>query len=122
MVNFNGRTDSKETHDVESLRQIVVTVRNLLAPAIRLAGDPDDPKSSGAMQSAGIKELEISFIQSVERAMKELSRWGGACESAWNRLIIEQGMAPGKPPAKHSVKAAAKHAPAKKAKKAAKKR
>ncbi len=51
MVNFKGRTDSKATHDADSLRQIVVTVRNLLAPAIRLAGEPDDPKSHGAMQA-----------------------------------------------------------------------
>ena len=121
MVNFLGRTDSKQTHDAESLRQAVVTIRNLLAPAIRLAGDPDDPKSTGAMQAAGVKTLEIYFIQSLERAMKELSRWGGACENAWTKLIIEQGAAAGAAmgkPAKH----AAKHAVAKPAKKAAKKK
>ena len=95
MVNFLGRTDSKQTHDAESLRHAVVTIRNLLAPAIRLAGDPDDPRSTGAMQAAGIKKLEIYYIQSLERAMKELSRWGGACESAWNKLIIDQGAAHG---------------------------
>ena len=117
MVNFLGRTDSKETHDAESLRQIVVTVRNLLAPAIRLAGDPDDAKSVGAMQQAGVKELEISFIQSLERAMKELSRWGGACESAWTKLLIERGSVSG---SKSAAKAPAKTA--KKAKKVAKKR
>ena len=119
MVNFLGRTDSKETHDAQSLRSAVATVRNLLAPAIRLAGDPDDPKSTGAMQAAGVKELEIYFIQSLQRAQKELSRWGGACESAWNKLLIEQGMGTGKPPAKHAV---AKHAAAKKPAKKAKKK
>jgi hypothetical protein len=118
MVNFLGRTDSKETHDADSLRQIVTTVRTLLAPAIRLAGDPEDPKSTGAMQQAGIKELEISFIQSLERAQKELMRWGGACETAWTKLLIERGS--GKPVAAKTAKPAAK--PAKKAKKAAKKR
>ena len=79
---------------------------------IRLAGEPDDPKSTGAMHAAGVKELEISFYQSVERAMKELSRWGAACESAWNKKMIEKSAtAPAKPAAK-----------AKPAKKAAKKR
>jgi hypothetical protein len=115
MVNFLGRTDSKATHDVESLRQIVTTVRILLAPAIRLAGDPEDPKSVGTMQQAGVKELEIYFIQSLERAEKELSRWGGACEAAWTKLLIERGS--GKAV---TAKPAAK--PVKKAKKAAKKR
>jgi hypothetical protein len=106
MVNFNGRTDSKETHDAESLRRIVTTIRNLLAPAIRLAGDPDDPRSSGAMQAGNVKKLEIYYFQSMERAMKELTRWGGACESAWNKLLIEQGSsAMAKPVAKHVVAA-----------------
>jgi hypothetical protein len=93
MVNFKGRTDSKETHDAEGLRRIIVTVRNLLAPAIRLAGDPDDPKSHGAMQSEGVKHLEIYYFQSLERAMTELSRWGGACESAWNKILMDKGFA-----------------------------
>jgi hypothetical protein len=95
MVNFRGRTDSKATHDAESLRQIVVTVRNLLAPAIRLAGEPEDPKSVGAMQSEGVKNLEIYYFQSLERAMTELSRWGGACESAWHKLLMEKGFSGG---------------------------
>src|SRR6516165_8507983 len=90
MVNFRGRTDSKETHDAEGLRRIIVTVRNLLAPAIRLAGDPDDPKSHGAMQAEGVKNLEIYYFQSLERAMTELRRWGGACESAWHTMLMEK--------------------------------
>jgi hypothetical protein len=90
MVNFKGRTDSKATHDAESLRKIVTSVRELLAPAIRLAGDPDDPKSSGAMQSEGVKNLEIYYFQSLERAMTELRRWGGACESAWHTMLMEK--------------------------------
>ena len=96
MVNFKGRTDSKATHDADSLRQIVVTVRNLLAPAIRLAGDPDDAKSQGAMQSGGVKNLEIYYFQSLERAMTELSRWGGACESAWQKTLMDRGFSGGK--------------------------
>ena len=59
MVNFLGRTDSIETHDAASLRRIVATIRNLLAPAIRLGGDPDDPRSEGAMQAAGVDKLDI---------------------------------------------------------------
>jgi hypothetical protein len=114
MVNFLGRTDSKETHDAQSLRNAVTTVRNLLAPAIRLAGDPDDPKSTGAMQAAGVKHLEIYFIQSLQRAQKELSRWGGACEAAWTKLLIEQGMGTGKHAAKHTAKKPAKKAAKKK--------
>ena len=97
MVNFLGRTDSKETHDVQSLRNAVTTVRNLLAPAIRLAGDPDDPKSTGAMQAAGVKELEIYFIQSLQRAQKELSRWGCLrvrLEQAADRAGHGDGQAP----------------------------
>ena len=112
MPNPYGRIDSVETHDAKSLRQIVVTVRNLLAPAIRLAGDPDDPKSTGAMQSAGVKQLEISYIQSLERAMKELSRWGSACEGAWSKKLIHQSAAAG---AKSAEKSGKK--PVKKAKK-----
>ena len=115
MVNFNGRTDSKETHDPESLRRIVTTIRNLLAPAIRLAGDPDDPRSTGAMQAGNVKKLEIYYYQSMERAMKELTRWGGACESAWNKLLIEQGAATHM--AKHAVAAKPGKKTAKKKKK-----
>ncbi len=117
MVNFLGRTDSIETHDADSLRRIVVTVRNLLAPAIRLAGDPDDPKSVGAMQAGGVDKLAISYYQSLERAMKELTRWGGACEKAWNQKLIQEGASVAKP-----GKSAAKPAKTAKAKKAAKKR
>ena len=113
MVNFLGRTDSKATHDAEQLKRFVTTIRNLLAPAIRLAGDPDDPKSTGAMQAAGVHKLEIYYFQSLERAMKELSRWGGACESAWQQLLIDKGST-----AKAVLaKAPAKGKPAKKAKK-----
>ena len=42
------------------LRRIVTTIRNLLAPAIRLAGDPDDPRDSRAMQAGNVKKLEIT--------------------------------------------------------------
>ena len=113
MVNFRGRTDSKETHDAEGLRRIIVTVRNLLAPAIRLAGDHDDPKSHGAMQAEGVKNLEIYYFQSLERAMTELSRWGGACESAWNKVLMDKGFAGktgtlAKSPAKPAKKTAKK--------------
>ena len=119
MVNFKGRTDSKATHDADSLRQIVVTVRNLLAPAIRLAGDPDDAKSQGAMQSGGVKNLEIYYFQSLERAMTELSRWGGACESAWQKTLMERGFSGGKASSAKPVAKLAK--PAKKAVKKKKK-
>jgi hypothetical protein len=109
MVNPLGRTDSKETHDAESLRKIVVTIRNLLAPAIRLAGEPEDSRSQGVMQAHGVKELEISFYQSLERAMKELSRWGSACENAWAKQLIGQSAAlAGPSKAKSSAKPAAK--------------
>jgi hypothetical protein len=112
MVNFKGRTDSKKTHDADELRRIIVTIRNLLAPAIRLAGDPDDHKSVGAMQSEGINKLEIYYFQSLERAMTELTRWGGACESAWHKILMERSFAGKhttvKPPAKPVKKAAKK--------------
>jgi hypothetical protein len=117
MVNFRGRTDSKATHDAESLRKIVVTVRNLLAPAIRLAGEPEDPKSQGAMQSGGVKNLEIYYFQSLERAMTELSRWGGACESAWQKTLMEKGFSGGKAGAAKPVAKLANPAKKKAAKK-----
>ena len=91
MANNKGRTDSVETHSPESLRKIIRTIRGLLAPAIRLAGDPDQESSVGSMQEEGIKTLEISFQKSIDGkggAFEQLRRWGGACEDAWNNHLI----------------------------------
>ena len=119
MVNFLGRTDSKETHE----RPVAAERRHYrsqpVGPRHSSGRRSRRPQEHRRMQAAGVKELEIYFIQSLQRAQKELSRWGGACESAWNKLLIEQGMGTGKPHAKHAV---AKHAAAKKPAKKAKKK
>ncbi|MEI8376034.1 MAG: hypothetical protein WCJ35_24705 [Planctomycetota bacterium] len=91
MANSKGRTDSVETHTMESLRKIITTIRGLLAPAIRLAGDPDEMGSAGLMDKEGITSLEISFQKSLDGkggAFEQLRRWGGACEDAWNDYLI----------------------------------
>jgi hypothetical protein len=87
MANLGGRKDTEGRHSAASLRNQVTIIRNLLAPAIRLAGEPDDPQSKGAMQAAGLDEIKIKYEASLERAKEELGRWVGQCEIAWNKQL-----------------------------------
>ena len=98
MAKHKGRQDSAETHDREALRQVVVRIRELLAPAIRLAGEPDDPDSKGTMEAGHVDRLTIDYWASVECAMRDLTRWGKACEEAWNEKLVELGQFKAKPP------------------------